>query len=463
MNPKIGLLPLYIELYDQVCPEVRPRMEEFVQMIASELGARGLDVVTAPVCRVEKEFRKAVGTFESEGTDAIVTLHLAYSPSLESAEVLSETNLPIIVLDTTPTYSYAPDQDPAELMFNHGIHGVQDMCNLLIRRLKSFEIEAGHWEKSDVLDRVASGARAALMASRMGKARIGRIGDAFKGMGDFSVDSDTLRDTIGVETVVARFSHLASHVPADDAREVEAELAEDLERFQADDLDADAHRRMVRAGLAVRRWIAEAKLTGFTFNFGSVDKSSGLPAVPFLEASKAMSRGLGYAGEGDVLTAALVGALASVHPETTFTEMFCPDWEHETIYLSHMGEINVDLASGKAALVKRSLPFLELSDPVMAVGRLKAGTAVLVNLAPNSEDGYSLIVAPVTMLDPEVEDRMGDAVRGWFRPSMPIADFLTKYSYLGGTHHSALVYGDLAREIARFGRMMDWDVYELGT
>ena len=63
-----------------------------------------------------------------------------------------------------------------------------------------------------------------------------------------------------------------------------------------------------------------------------------------------MERGGGYAGEGDVLTAGLVGALMSVYPETTFTEMFCPDWKEDKILLSHMGESNPRLASWKPLL-----------------------------------------------------------------------------------------------------------------
>ncbi len=31
-----------------------------------------------------------------------MTLHLAYSPSLESSDVVAGTDLPIVVLDTTP-------------------------------------------------------------------------------------------------------------------------------------------------------------------------------------------------------------------------------------------------------------------------------------------------------------------------------------------------------------------------
>lgn len=57
--------------------------------------------------------------------------------------MLADTRLPIIVCDTTPSYSYGPEQHPDELMYNHGIHGVQDMFNLLVRNGKPFTIEVG--------------------------------------------------------------------------------------------------------------------------------------------------------------------------------------------------------------------------------------------------------------------------------------------------------------------------------
>jgi len=461
-KPGIGLLGLYLELYDGAMPEVRPRIDAFYARIADEFGKRGLDVVTAPVCRVRDEFMKAVKAFEDAKVDCIVTLHLAYSPSLESAEALSRTKLPVIILDTTPTYGYGPQQDSAELMFNHGIHGVQDLCNLLIRSGKPFEIEAGHWDKSDVLDRVAAWARAAVVAGRMRTARVGVIGRPFPGMGDFAVPEDVLRATIGVEAVPCDFAMLRSLLPAEHDAEVESEMAADRARFAVEGLDESAHRTTTRTCLAVRRWVEKEKLTAFTMNFEDIKRSTGLPTVPFLEASKAMARGQGYAGEGDVLTAALVGALASTYPDTTFAEMFCPDWENDSIYISHMGEMNVNLVDGQAVLVAKEMPWVDADAPVLAVGRFRGGNAVLVNVAPGPQDTFTLIVAPVTMLDVEGEDRMADSIRGWFRPRMAVPDFLEEYSRLGGTHHSALVYGELTADLVRFGEIMGWDVAVLG-
>jgi L-arabinose isomerase len=464
LQPKMGLLPLYLELYDKVMPEIRTKMEEFRDRISLEFTRRGLAVTVAPVCRVESEFMAAMGLFENASVDAIVTLHLAYSPSLEAVSVLANTRLPLIVLDTTPSFSFAPGDEPTELMYNHGIHGVQDLCNRLIRAGKTFHIEAGHWQKSDVLDRVVGWVKAAAASTNLSRARVGLIGSQFKGMGDFAVPFEVLKSTLGVEVVVADFAELVNFMPGADAPETLDEVRSDQIsfNFNAQDDFLEEHKATSRVGLAVRRWIEKHELTAFTMNFSDINATTGLPTVPFLEASKAMARGIGYAGEGDVLTAAFVGVLASLFPETSFTEMFCPDWEHNAIFLSHMGEINPRCVSGKPVLAKKSLPWINTGDPVMIVGRFKAGLATLVNLAPMPDDDYSLILVPVKVIGPEDGDGMTDTVRGWITSEVPLADLLAEYSNLGGTHHSALVYGDALDTLIRLGMIRGWETAVIG-
>jgi len=214
-------------------------------------------------------------------------------------------------------------------------------------------------------------------------------------------------------------------------------------------------------GIAIRRWIRGENLGAFTINFSEIDKDSGFPTFPFLEASKQMAQGIGYAGEGDVLTAALVGALLSVYPETSFVEMFCPDWKGNRIFISHMGEMNINLVSVKPKLIEKDLLFLDVGNPVVAFGKFKPGEAVFVNVAPSSKNTYRLIVSSVTMMDTKGEDKMVDTIRGWFIPKMSIEDFLAEFSRAGGTHHSALVYGDVADEIISFGKMMGWGIVKI--
>jgi len=455
---KIGLLPLYLKLYDDLDDgKRRPRVEEFPRTIAAELTRRGLEVISAPVCRIEKEFAAAVKKLEAAKVDALVTLHLAYSPSLESSAVLAGTKLPIIVLDTTPAYSYAPGQDPDELMYNHGIHGVQDMCNLLLRNGKPFLIEAGHWQHSDVLDRVAALAVPARMAAAMRTGRVGILGTPFKGMGDFFVPAAKIKSTIGGSVKAMDKETLKKLTAGVKQKDVDAEVARDASRFEKDGVSAEAHARSVRLGLAIRAWVEAEGLTALTFNFLNMQKKDGYATAPFLEMSKSMERGIGYAGEGDTLTALLVGALVSVFPATSFTEMFCPDWEHNTLFLNHMGEVNPALLEGRPCLREMDYKYSATDNPAFLVGRFRPGEVVLVNLAPTAA-GYRLIVAPARMLAVSGEDRMKSMVRGWFTPSLPVAEFLAAYSRLGGTHHLAVTYAKDTKPLELFGSLMGWDV-----
>ena len=271
----------------------------------------------------------------------------------------------------------------------------------------------------------------------------------------------TLKATLGVQTIEGDAGLVRSLMAKVSDQDVEAEIDADRKLFNVNNLDPECHQRSTLAGLVIRRWIEQEKLTAFTINFNAVDKALGLPTMPFLEASKAMARGIGYAGEGDILTAAMVGALASAYPQTSFTEIFCPDWEGNQIFISHMGEMNVDTAASAPTLVEMPFPFTDVGNPAVAVGRFRAGQAVLVNLAPSRDDTYSLIVAPVMMQDVIGADRMSDSIHGWFKSALPVSDFLAEYSRAGGTHHSALVYGNVAEEIVNWGKLMRWNTLVL--
>jgi L-arabinose isomerase len=455
----IGLLPLYIELYDKIAAKSRPRIDAFHREISAAFKSRGVTVQTAPVCRLKPEFTAAIRSFEKAGVDAIVTLHLAYSPSLESSDALAATPLPLIVLDTTPTFDFGPAQAAGEIMFNHGIHGVQDMCNLLLRNDKPFQVEAGHWQKSDVLDRVHGLVRAARVAAAQRRARVGCIGAPFAGMGDFAVPATVLKRTVGATTVPWDPKQGRARLKALRPSEVKAEVAACRAAFSAKGVSDAVLERSARISLAVRQWIEQERLTAFTMNFLAVNRQSGLPTVPFLEASRAMARGIGYAGEGDVLTASMVGALASAYPAVTFTEMFCPDWKGNRVFLSHMGEVNVNvLADRRPRLEEMNYTFSDTDNPARVIGCMQGGPAVFVNLAPQAGGCYRLIVAPVTMAAIKGKDRMAGTVHGWFTPAGKVGDFLATYSRVGGTHHAALVYGNVVEEIAAFGEFMGWEV-----
>ena len=457
---KVGFLPLYLKLYDDSAPAARARMDGFNTRIQELIRAKGISLVASPVCRVETEFKAAAELFKANDVCAVITLHLAYSPSLESIDALADIEAPIIVLDTTQTYRFDQTTPSDEIMYNHGIHGVQDMCNLLARHDKRYFIEAGHYEKSDVIDRVAGLCRIASAAWQLRHARVGIIGTPFHAMGDFAISYPELKETLGIEVV--EFDNRAAHAAVIPEQEILCEMAEDKKGFTCESFSDEDHYKSTQACLQVRKWLEDNQLTAFSANFLNVGQNAAIKCMPFLEASKCMARGIGYAGEGDVLTAALAGALSGTFPELTFTEMFCPDWMGDTVFLSHMGEINIALTAETPVLIQKEFPYTDAWNPITAYAQYKPGRAVIVNIAPLKDSKYRLILVPGKILDVPDDSNFKATVHGWFKPESGLVDCLSEYSMNGGTHHLVMVYGDVTDQLEQFGKMLGFDVQRIG-
>jgi len=108
-----------MKLIDQASPQARPGFENFIGSIKSKLESLDIETVVADISCMQKDFSNAVDLFEEQDVDAIITLHLTYSPSLESAPVLAKTKIPLIVLDTTQSFDFGPDKGPGDVLFNH--------------------------------------------------------------------------------------------------------------------------------------------------------------------------------------------------------------------------------------------------------------------------------------------------------------------------------------------------------
>ena len=152
--------------------------------------------------------------------------------------------------------------------------------------------------------------------------------------------------------------------------------------------------------------------------------------------------------------------MLSVYPETTFTEMFCPDWQNDQIFLSHMGEANVDLYAAKGNLVSKPYNYSDTGSPAVAYGIFKPGPAILVNLAPIQDGKYRLLICNGICHAPE-DPAPVECIKGWFKPKKNLPEFLETYSNNGGTHHSALCYNADPQVLLYFAKLMGFEAVEI--
>lgn len=459
---KVGYLPFYVKLYDDSNPRCRDPMVRYMHVLVDMLESQGLEIVLADeVCRIRPEFERAAEKFNAAQVSAVITQHLAYSPGLESIEALLKLEAPIIVFDTTPDYELISAAGYEQRIdANHGIHGVQEMCNLLKRHGRPYYLCAGHALDGKAISELYGLCRAAAARRAYKTMKVGSAGGSFEGMGDFLISDERYRREIGVEVLHLKPETAAEFMAQVSKEEIDCEIDLDHQKYDVCVTYWEDYRLAVKSGLALRGWMDANGLSACTVNFLAAD-TCGLAKMPFVECCKILERGQGYAGEGDVLTAGLVGALHAVYPNTTFTEMFCPDWRENVLLLSHMAESNPALARWKPAIRDLDFHYNSCGNTVGMYTCARPGHVVIVNLAP-MEKGFTLILCPGELLDCGLErGAYTNATQGWFRPAKPLRDFLKAYSMAGGTHHSAMVYDVDADELRAFGEMMGFDVIVL--
>lgn len=462
---KIGLLPLYIALYDKTGPQQRVRHNAFYEELTKKIEGLGVEVVTSEICTLKPQFEKAVADFEAAGVDAIVTHHLAYSPSGEYYEILSKTKLPIIVLDTTSTNDFSDRQSRGEISYCHGIHGVMDMCCMLKRNGKSFAICAGHVEDEKMWNKLLGYIKAAASAKAFCGSTVGAIGGKFDGMEDFTVSDDVFMSRFGIKVVRSEKDELikiASEITDEEINaefERESKLGKDIAKTsdlakvtkKLQEITDDEFKVSAKTNLVLKKWIEAKKLDALTVNFLGV-ADAGMATMPFMGACFAMQDGIGYAGEGDTFTAALVGALLKNYEETSFIEIFCPDWKNDTLFISHMGEMNYRVAGKELELFRNGFVYGNGTPTVVGYTSFKEGKAVYINLFPTKDD-FKMVLSPVEVLK-ETTENFACSMRGWIKPTIPVTDFLEKISEEGVTHHSAMVYGATVDELKFFAECL---------
>jgi len=440
-KPKVGLLPLMLEMYRQYSPDMMKRQEPFLDSIAQKLGAFA-DVVRAPVCATRAEVTGGIRKLESQDADMLVIVFIAYATSISALKPLLDSALPLLLFSTTPKSSMAEGMTMDDIMLNHGVHGYMDLANVLRRNGRSFQFVSGRRDDAHAYRKVETWARAARAKRLLAGSTIGLAGYPFDGMGDFGVDTTYLNATLGPEVRHIPLNLLADRIRAVKDREVDEELASDRKHFKIDPgVSEDIHRESNRVYLGLKKVVEEMSLNGFSMHFQGILENPGIRTLPFLAISKLQQQGLTYAGEGDVL--GVTGGLMSRYltGDTLFTETFCPDFKGKRIVMGHMGESNPTFGT-RTLLRRKKFAFGEALDPVIADVEMQEGQVTVMNLGIVEDAAFQLILytGEVCAKIPGSDDI--DMPYFHFRPAMGLEELLTEYGLLGGTHHISMTRGD---------------------
>ena len=140
---KVGLLGLMLDLYD-LWPELKVAEAGFAQELVETMSPFA-EVDFPGVCTTREQVDAAVKGFEAGGKDLLMVVLLTYAPSHIALPALKHTSLPVLIFNTQQLYQLDAATTSDATTRNHGMHGVQDLTNVLLRSGVSFELVTGHY------------------------------------------------------------------------------------------------------------------------------------------------------------------------------------------------------------------------------------------------------------------------------------------------------------------------------
>ncbi len=462
-NVKIGIVPVMISLYERLIPTLREKLNRITNNIIRQLANYNdykLEAVAADVSSTVEQIQSAIIELEKQNVDILIIGNISYCESGVIYEALKDVDLPILLWPIQEMYEVIPEEFDAEtLTLNHGVHGTQDIANILQKNDVPFGVIHGHYQQKEFADELIEWARAGRILQAMKKSNPLQIGGWFENMLDLQVDNAEFirKMNLNINRISAdEFAQSLRNVSQSDVVGV---LDTYKEQFLiADDVSSEMLEKSARNECALRRLISKSDSNAVGINFLTLANHPDIADGLHISASRLMSESVGYGGEGDFITAMLVRGLLAISDDVTFTEIFSVDYANNRLVLRHWGEGNINIARSMPRVIASK--FSDRIEAEFAVSdfEFKSGLAAIVNLNADKAGRGRLTVIAGNIIGEHLPKIKGP--RAIFKPNMPnVTDVLNRYAYAGGSHHLAMIYVDSLDMFEKLTRLAGWDLY----
>ncbi|OGO83757.1 MAG: arabinose isomerase [Clostridiales bacterium GWC2_40_7] len=462
-KPRIGLLGLMLETYENMFPDIVERQTKYGMDIAERLSDVAEIYFTKPA-KLREDIEKTVKEYNDKDLDGIIIVMMTYCPSLRVVRALQDNRIPIMLANIQPSSEISTDWDFGDMTYNQGVHGAQDVYNNIVRAGIKCPFITEEWKSDAFKNFVNDWARAAQASRRLKKMKIAMIGNPLDGMGDIITDNAAFLRKIGPEITSISVGELYSYLKNVSQEEIEKNYEACMNLFQVDErIPKEVLEEEIRMYITMKILLDERQCSGFTSYMASVMRDGRFKRYPFYAITNLIADGYGYAAEGDTNSASLVAAAHTIAGDAHFTEMYAMDFKSDSLLMSHMGEGNWKTAR-KDRPIKIIHRVLNLrggyQDPPTIVFTAQPGPATLTSLVSLKGEDYRLVTTKGEILDTE-EMKHAEMPYFQFKPRNGVKDCLDGWLKNAGTHHQCMNLGHHARRWKLLSELMDIDFAEV--
>ncbi len=458
----IGILAAYADLYNRLCPGIGGQLQQIMDTMMAECTIEGINFVVSEAVSTPQQIDRKCRNLAEKKVDLLVVALAPYCPSGALAPSLVSLDMPVVLWPAQTMYRLVPEKyDSDTIIYNHGVHAVQDLANVLRKRKRHFGILHGHCEQESFKAELIRWAQAGAAVCAMQNANPVQIGGHFEDMLDLQIGADKFIKKLNIrhtELSLKDFHQLM--------REAEQEpIQQCLESYRSmftidGSVKNDLLSKAAKGEVALRTVMKKYNSRAFGLNFLTLCNDQTIAEPLHVAGSVLMSQGYGYAAEGDWVTAGFVYALQQAFGQASFSEIFSVGYADNRLVLKHWGEGNFNMARQKPRLLPSSFTDKNKAEFVLVDFEFEPGAVTLLNLN-STVDGQGQIIAITGSVSPDHLPK-ADGPRGIFQPEEPnVCEVLTRYAGNGGSHHLALVKGNQTKTAEMISRLTGWKYIQI--
>ncbi|MEQ8676671.1 MAG: L-arabinose isomerase [Aggregatilineales bacterium] len=368
-----------------------------------------------------------------------------FSPAKNWISGLTALNKPMAHLHTQYNRDIPwADIDMDFMNLNQAAHGDREFGFMVSRLRMNRKVVVGHWSDPEVQERLGVWSRAACAWADSKDARIARFGDNMRSVAVTEGDKVEAQMRLGYQVSGYGIGDLVEHINAVSASDLNALLQAYEDSYtMSDDLRSGGtrHNSIVEAGrieLGMRSFLDAGNFKAFTTTFEDLH---GMLQLPGLAPQRLMADGIGFAGEGDWKTAALVRAMKVMASGLDGGTSFMEDYTYHLdpsgmrVLGAHMLEICPSIADGKPSLEVHPLGIGGKADPARLVFDTPAGAGINASLV-DMGNRFRMIVNDVDVVVAEHDMPKLPVARALWIPQPDLKIGAAAWIYAGGAHHT---------------------------
>lgn len=438
----------------------------------NDANAIPVQVVFKPVLTTSEEILGVIREANAApNCIGVITWMHTFSPARNWIAGLQALQKPLAHLHTQYNRDIPWSEIDMDFMnLNQAAHGDREFGFMVSRLRINRKVIVGHWSDPDVQQRLAVWTRAAAAWHDAQGAKLARFGDNMRSVAVTEGDKVEAQMRLGYVVHGYGVGDLVEVVNQVSDAEIDQLVREYEDQYvMADDLrtGGDRHssvREAARIEIGLRNFLTDGGFTAFTDSFENLH---GLVQLPGLGVQRLMAEGIGFGGEGDWKTPALVRAMKvmslGLEGGTSFMEDYTyhlsPDGRK--VLGAHMLEICPSIAEGDISLEVHPLGIGGKADPARLVFNSQTGAAVNAALM-DMGNRFRMVVNDVEVIPPDQPLPNLPVARALWLPKPDMQTATAAWIYAGGAHHTGFSLALTAEHLYDFADIAGIEFLHIG-